>query len=59
MLSFAVTHEEEDEGRGSCRENMEMLFTSSYPSSGLDVMKRGNGSAALCAVSNWIWQYII
>lgn len=22
-------------------------------------MKRGNGSAALCAVSNWIWQYII
>lgn len=38
---------------------MKMHFTSLYPSGGLDVAKRGNGSAALCAVSNWIWQYII
>lgn len=44
---------------GVCGENMKMHFTSLYLSGGLDVMKRENGSAALCAVSNWIWQYII
>lgn len=44
-------------GVGVRGENMH--FTSLYLSSGLDVMKRENGSAALCAVSNWIWQYII
>jgi len=38
---------------------MKMHFTSSYLSGGLDVVKKGKGSVALCAVSNWIWQYII
>lgn len=32
--------------------DVKMHFTSLYLSSGLDVMKRGNGSAALCSVSN-------
>lgn len=32
--------------------NVKMHFTSLYLSSGLDIMKRENGSAALCSVSN-------
>lgn len=30
-----------------------------YLRPGLDIMKGGNGSAALCSVSNWMWRYII
>ena len=44
MLSFAVTHQDEgreEEGGGDRGENMKMHFTSLYPSSGLDVVKRG------------------
>lgn len=49
MLSFAVTRRGEGAaGRG----NMKTHFTSLCLRPGLDIMKRGNGSAALCSVSN-------
>ena len=63
MLSFAVTHQDEgreEEGGGRPRRKYENAFHVfiSEPRFGR-CEKRGNGSAALCAVSNWIWQYII
>lgn len=57
MLSFAVTHQDEG-GCGGKYENAFHVFISEVWFGHYE-KRRGNGSAALCAVSNWIWQYII
>lgn len=36
-------------------QNMKVHFMSLYLRTALDIMKRGTGSAGLCAVSNCVW----
>ena len=64
MLSFAVTHQdegrEEEGGGGVARGGWENALNVFLCERGVGrCEKGGDGAAGLCAVSNWIWQYII